>query len=104
MSTTQSYIQENKQRFLDELFDILRIASISADPAYKQEVLDCADAVAKHLKAAGADIVEICETKGNPIVFGEKLIGENLPTVLVYGHYDVPVIVDNGSWISMSCA
>ena len=69
MSTTLSYIQENKQRFLDELIDLLKIASISADPAYNQDVLQCADAVAKHLKNAGADNVEICETKGYPVVF-----------------------------------
>lgn len=86
---TQSYIQENKQRFLDELIELLKIASISADPAYNQDVLNCADAVAKHLTAAGADDVEICETKGYPIVFGKKIIDKNLPTVLVYGHYDV---------------
>ena len=85
----QTYINENKQRFLDELFDILRIASISTDPAYKNEVLKCADSVAKHLESAGADNVEICRTKGNPIVFGKKIIDKNLPTVLVYGHYDV---------------
>ena len=89
MSTTLSYIQENKQRFLDELIDLLKIASISADPAYNQDVLQCADAVAKHLKNAGADNVEICETKGYPVVFGEKILDKNLPTVLVYGHYDV---------------
>lgn len=86
---TQTYIQENKQRFLDELIELLKIASISADPAYNQDVLNCADAVAKHLTSAGADEVEICETKGYPIVFGKKIINENLPTVLVYGHYDV---------------
>lgn len=89
MSETQNYIQQNKERFLEELKDLLRIASISADPAYKQEVLNCADSVAKHLKNAGADNVEICETKGYPVVFGEKIIDKNLPTVLVYGHYDV---------------
>jgi len=89
MSTTLSYIQENKQRFLDELIDLLKIASISADPAYNQDVLQCADAVAKHLKNAGADNVEICETKGYPVVFGGKILDKNLPTVLVYGHYDV---------------
>lgn len=89
MSDTQNYIQQNKERFLEELKDLLRIASISADPAYKNEVLNCADSVAKHLKNAGADQVEICETKGYPVVFGEKLIDKNLPTVLVYGHYDV---------------
>lgn len=89
MSDTQNYIQQNKERFLEELKDLLRIASISADPAYNQDVLNCADAVAKHLANAGADNVEICETKGYPVVFGEKIIDQNLPTVLVYGHYDV---------------
>lgn len=89
MSETQNYIQQNKQRFLDELIELLKIASISADPAYNQDVLNCADAVAKHLANAGADNVEICETKGYPVVFGEKIIDTNLPTVLVYGHYDV---------------
>lgn len=89
MSDTQNYIQQNKERFLEELKDLLRIASISADPAYNQDVLNCADAVAKHLANAGADNVEICETKGYPVVFGEKIIDKNLPTVLVYGHYDV---------------
>ncbi len=89
MFDTQNYIQQNKERFLEELKDLLRIASISADPAYKNEVLNCADAVAKHLKNAGADNVEICETKGYPVVFGEKIVDKNLPTVLVYGHYDV---------------
>jgi acetylornithine deacetylase/succinyl-diaminopimelate desuccinylase-like protein len=89
MSDTQSYIQQNKQRFLDELIELLKIASISADPAYNQDVLNCADAVAKHLANAGADQVEICETKGYPVVYGEKIINPELPTVLVYGHYDV---------------
>ena len=65
------------------------IPSISADPAYKDEVLKCADEVAKFLKAGGADQVEICETKGYPIVYGEKILDSKLPTVLVYGHYDV---------------
>ena len=89
MSDTLNYIQQNKERFLEELKDLLRIASISADPAYNQDVLNCAEAVAKHLANAGADEVEICETKGYPVVYGEKIIDPNLPTVLVYGHYDV---------------
>ena len=67
----------------------MKIASISADPAYKDEVLKCADKCAEHLKNAGADNVEVCKTPGNPIVFGEKLLSADLPTVLVYGHYDV---------------
>src|SRR5690606_4907240 len=89
MQETLNYIQENKQRYVDELFGLLRIASISADPAYKDEVLKCADEVAKYLKNAGADNVEVCETEGYPIVYGEKILDIDLPTVLVYGHYDV---------------
>ena len=89
MQETLSYINENKQRYLDELFELLKIASISADPAYKDEVLKCADKCADHLKNAGADMVEVCETEGYPVVYGEKLLDKNLPTVLVYGHYDV---------------
>ena len=89
MQETLNYIQENKQRFVEELFEILRIPSISADPAYKNDVLKCADVVADYLKKAGADNVEVCQTKGYPIVYGEKLLDKNLPTVLVYGHYDV---------------
>ena len=89
MKETLNYIQENRQRFVDELFELLRIASISADPAYKDEVLKCADSVAGFLRDAGADDVEVCSTEGYPIVFGQKIIDKNLPTVLVYGHYDV---------------
>lgn len=89
MQETLNYIQENKQRYIDELFELLKIASISADPAYKNEVLKCAEMCAQHLKKAGADAVEVCQTKGYPIVYGEKILDKNLPTVLVYGHYDV---------------
>ncbi|RQP13619.1 MAG: dipeptidase [Chryseobacterium sp.] len=89
MTETQNYIQQNKQRFLDELFSLLRIPSISADPAYNEDVLNCANAVADFLRNAGADDVEVCETEGYPIVFGQKIIDPALPTVLVYGHYDV---------------
>lgn len=83
------YIKENKQKFLDELFDLLRIPSVSADPAYKNDVLKTAEYVKNSLVSAGADNVEICETAGYPIVYGEKIIDPKLPTVLVYGHYDV---------------
>jgi acetylornithine deacetylase/succinyl-diaminopimelate desuccinylase-like protein len=89
MQETLNYIQENKQRYVDELFELLKIASISADPAYKDEVLKCADEVANFLREAGADAVEVCPTKGYPIVYGEKITDKSLPTVLVYGHYDV---------------
>ena len=89
MQQALQYISENKQRYLDELFELLKIASISADPKYKDEVLKCAEVCAEHLRNAGADQVEVCETSGYPIVFGEKMVGQHLPTVLVYGHYDV---------------
>ena len=89
MEKTQQYIDDNKQRFVDELFQLLKIPSISADLAYKNDVIHCAEVCADLLKAAGADNVELCETPGNPIVYGEKFISADLPTVLVYGHYDV---------------
>lgn len=89
MSSVNSYIKINKQRFLDELIDLLKIPSISADKAYKKDVLNTADFVLESLKKAGCDKVEICETPGYPIIYGEKIIDKNLPTVLVYGHYDV---------------
>lgn len=89
MKAAQDFINENKDRFLNELFELLRIPSISADMAYKEEVAKCADLVAKHLRDAGADNVEVCITNGHPIIYGEKLIDPSKPTVLVYGHYDV---------------
>lgn len=89
MKSTQSYIKENKERFLNELLEILRIPSISADPAYKEDTKKMAEAVKEHLVKAGCQKAEVHETKGHPIVYGEYLIDKNLPTVLVYGHYDV---------------
>ncbi|PST81977.1 dipeptidase [Pedobacter yulinensis] len=89
MQAIKKYIEDNKQRFLDELFELLRFQSVSADPKYKAEVLKTADYVAQKLREAGADQVEICETAGYPIVYGEKIIDPALPTVLIYGHYDV---------------
>lgn len=89
MSSQKDYIEQHKDRFVEELFDLLRIPSISADSAYKAEVLKTAEAVAKSLEKAGAKTVEVCETPGYPIVYGERILDPNLPTVLVYGHYDV---------------
>ena len=85
----KQYIQSNQDRFLSELFDLLRIPSVSADSRHKGDVRKAAEYVVQKLKDAGADKVELCETKGHPIVFGEKIINTSLPTVLVYGHYDV---------------
>jgi acetylornithine deacetylase/succinyl-diaminopimelate desuccinylase-like protein len=89
MEYIKNYINENKDRFVNELIELLKIPSISADPTYKTDVLNCADAVAKSMKDAGADNIEICETAGYPIVYADKIIDSNLPTVLIYGHYDV---------------
>ncbi|MCF4100826.1 dipeptidase [Gillisia sp. M10.2A] len=89
MDNLNTYVEDNKDRFLNELIELLKIPSISADSAYKNDILKTADAVKMRLEEAGCDKVEICETPGNPIVFGEKIIDKNLPTVLVYGHYDV---------------
>jgi acetylornithine deacetylase/succinyl-diaminopimelate desuccinylase-like protein len=89
MQDIKRYVSENKQRFLDELFELLRFPSVSADPKFKADMLRTAEYVAEKLKIAGADEVEICPTAGYPIVYGEKIIDGSLPTVLVYGHYDV---------------
>lgn len=89
MSIQKEYIEKNKDRFLDELFSLLRIPSVSADPKYKGDVIKTAEAVKASLIAVGADNVELCETGGYPVVYGEKIIDAKLPTVLVYGHYDV---------------
>lgn len=89
MKDVKEYVEKNKDRFVSELVELLKIPSISADPAYKKDILKTADAVKKRMEEAGCDLVEICETPGNPIVYGEKIIDKNLPTVLVYGHYDV---------------
>lgn len=89
MKSAKPYIEKNKQRFLDELIELLKIPSISADPSYKGDIIKTAEAVKIQLEKAGCDMVEICETPGYPIVYGEKIIDKNLPTILVYGHYDV---------------
>ncbi|WP_298484371.1 dipeptidase [uncultured Maribacter sp.] len=89
MKDIKSYISDNKDRFLSELFDLLKIPSVSADPAFSKDVIKAAQKIKESLLHAGCNLVEICETKGFPIVYGEKIIDKNLPTVLVYGHYDV---------------
>ena len=89
MKNIKPYLQEHQERFLNELIELLKIPSISADSAYKNEVLKTAEAVKVSLEKAGCDQVEICKTEGYPIVYGEKMIDKKLPTILVYGHYDV---------------
>ncbi|MCH2224344.1 MAG: dipeptidase [Crocinitomicaceae bacterium] len=89
MNNTQTFISENKDRFLNELIELLKIPSVSADPNFAGDVRKTASQVAESLREAGAENVEICETAGYPIVYGDKIISTDLPTVLVYGHYDV---------------
>lgn len=89
MQDIKSYVEKNKDRFINELLELLKIPSISADPASKNDVMRTAEVVQERLKEAGCDKTKMYETPGNPVVYGEKIIDPNLPTVLVYGHYDV---------------
>lgn len=89
VTSRNPYIEQNQQRFLDELFELLRIPSVSADKKFKDDVKRAADYIKVKLVAAGADKAEICQTEGHPIVYAEKIVDKSLPTVLVYGHYDV---------------
>ncbi len=100
MAEVKNYISQNKERFLSELFNLLKIPSISADSAYNDDIAKTAEEIKKRLLEAGAEEVEICETKGHPIVYGEKIIDTSLPTVLVYGHYDVQPVEPVELWDS----
>ena len=87
--TPLEYLNDHKDKFLNELLDLLRIPSVSADKKFDGDVRNAAAFVKDQLIAAGVDYAELCETKGHPIVYAEKIIDPNFPTVLVYGHYDV---------------
>ena len=89
MQITNNYIEANKDRFLEELFELIRIPSISSESAHKPDMIRCAECWRDNLLKAGADKAEVMPTEGNPIVYGEKIIDKKKPTVLVYGHYDV---------------
>lgn len=84
-----NYIAQNRDRFLNELLDLLRIPSVSADSKFKGDMIKAAEYVRDRMAEAGADRVEIYPTPGHPVVYGEKIIDPSLPTVLIYGHYDV---------------
>lgn len=100
MTNTQTYIQANKEKFLSELFELLRMPSISADSAYNQDTLKTAEFIKSSFESLSMDRVEIYPTKGHPVVYAEKMIDPNLPTVLVYGHYDVQPAVPLDLWHS----
>lgn len=89
MNNIKNFIEQHQQTFINELIDLLKIPSISADSAYKNDVLKTAEVIKTRLQEAGCNVVEIHPTAGYPIVYGEKMIDPKLPTVLVYGHYDV---------------
>ncbi len=89
MNTPKDYLEANKEKFLSELVDLLRIPSVSTDKSFKDDVFRAAEFIKDRLVEAGADKVEVCPTGGYPIVYGEKMVDPSLPTVLVYGHYDV---------------
>ena len=86
---TQEYINENKERFLNELFEFIKIPSVSADMKFKDDVLKAASFLEDNLHQIGADNVEVFPTAGHPIVYADKIFDPSLPTILVYGHYDV---------------
>ena len=113
MQIMKQYIAENRERFFQELFSLLRIPSISAKPEHKPDMLRCAELLVELLKEAGADSAEVMPTAGNPVVFGQKMVNPAYKTVLIYGHYDVqppeplekwntdpfePVIHDGAIW------
>jgi acetylornithine deacetylase/succinyl-diaminopimelate desuccinylase-like protein len=89
LGNQRDYIETNKDKFVNELFDLLRIPSVSADSKFNTDVYKAAEFIKAKLTEAGADNAEICETAGHPIVYAEKIVDPALPTVLVYGHYDV---------------
>lgn len=100
METIKNYIETNKERFLEELFELIRIPSISAKAEAKEDMQSTAEFMKTALLAAGADLAEVKETEGWPVVYGQKIIDDSLPTVLVYGHYDVQPVEPLELWDS----
>ncbi|MFP4018769.1 MAG: dipeptidase [Bacteroidales bacterium] len=100
MEDIKTYIEKNKQRFLDELFELIRIPSISSEKEHKEDMKKAAEELKKKIIEAGADKAEVMPSDGNPVVYGEKIIDKNKPTVLVYGHYDVMPVDPIEKWKS----
>ena len=98
MDKVKSYIEANKERFINELFDLLRIPSISAQSEHKPDMTRCAEWLAASLMKAGADHAEVLPTEGNPVVFAERIVDPKAKTVLVYGHYDVMPVDPVDEW------
>ena len=98
MKDLKNYIEQNKDRFLEELFSLIRIPSISSKTENKADMVRCAERWKELILAAGADKAEVMPTDGNPVVYGEKMVNPNAPTVLVYGHYDVMPVDPEELW------
>lgn len=98
MEAIKNYVEENKERFLNELFELIRIPSISSEASHKPDMYKCAEKWKAILLAAGVDKAEVFETEGNPVTYGEKIIDLALPTVLVYGHMDVMPVDPVALW------
>ncbi len=98
MDNVKVYIEQNKDRFLNELFDLLRIPSISAQSSHKGDMQTCAEWLAAALVKSGADRAEVMPTEGNPVVYAEKIVDPKARTVLVYGHYDVMPVDPLDEW------
>lgn len=98
MKDVKLYIEKNKDRFLNELFEVLRIPSVSAQSVHKEDMVRCAEHLAAALVEAGADRAEVMPTAGNPVVYGEKIVDPAAKTVLVYGHYDVMPVEPLEEW------
>ena len=96
----KNYYQANRERFLSELFELLRIPSVSSEPAHKDDMYACARKLTSLLKEAGADRAEVYGTTGHPVVYAERLIDPSLKTILVYGHYDVQPVDPIELWKS----
>ena len=96
----KAYIEKNRDRFFGELFSLLRIPSVSSSAEHKEDMYRCAARLAELLREAGADEAEVCETAGHPLVFGQKKVADDVPTVLVYGHYDVQPVDPLELWKS----
>ena len=98
MDKAKVYIKENKERFISELLDLLRIPSISAQSERKPDMQRCAEFLAAALVKAGADRADVLPTEGNPVVYAEKTVDPGAKTVLVYGHYDVMPVDPRDEW------
>ncbi|MEJ5287150.1 MAG: Dipeptidase [Candidatus Kapaibacterium sp.] len=100
MNKVKDYIEQNRELFLSQLIDFLKFPSISSRSEHKEDVRNCANWLANHIKSLGAENVNVFETEGHPIVYAEYLHNENAPTVLVYGHYDVQPVDPLDLWNS----